>query len=93
VSLQIFNLRVNTMKKYPAAIQFSLYTAIILFVTAVVIFALYFFSGDGNFAFIGFFGALLFTLLNLIALVVAATAVKTGAAHRKLGGRNNPQFQ
>lgn len=71
------------MKKYPAAVQFSLYIAIVSFVTAITIFACYFFSGDDGFAFIGFFAALLFGVVNVIALIVLGIAVKIGAAERK----------
>lgn len=73
------------MKKYPASVQFSLYTAIVSFATAAVIFALYFFSGDLSYAFLGYFCMLIFGFVNIIALAVVAVAMKTGAAERRHG--------
>lgn len=64
------------MKKYPAAVQFSLYTAIVSFASAASIFACYFFTGDFGFARFGITAALLFFLLNIITLIVLAQGTK-----------------
>lgn len=73
------------MKKHHAAVRFSFYTAVISFLAAATIFALYFFSGDMKYAFIGYFSMLALGVVNIIALVVLVAAIKQNPSIKRIG--------
>ncbi len=73
------------MKKHHIAVRLSFYTAVVSFLTAATIFALYFFSGDFLYAFIGYFSMLLLGLVNLIALVILGVVMAKNSSVRRIG--------
>jgi hypothetical protein len=74
------------MKKHHAAVRFSFYTAVISFITAATIFALYFFSGDGKYAFYGIFALAILGIVNVSALVMLGVVMAKNPSIRRIGG-------
>jgi hypothetical protein len=73
------------MKNHHIAVRISFYTAVVSFLTAATIFALYFFSGDLKYAFIGYFSMLALGLINVVALVILGVAMLKNPSIRRIG--------
>lgn len=73
------------MKKYPGAVRFSFYTAVVSFLTAATIFTLYFFSVDFILAIIGFFSVLIFGAINVVVLLVLTAVMAKKPEMRRVG--------